>query len=250
MISDLFEWERMAEFNEILSVLDLKFLLESHSETTVVNLDLSDIVDDDHELQHFHEESSMRLIRKLNLYNNFFFSIAQKEKIVRDIFFRDQIENSISVVDNRNSSNEDKGKALEKLMDTLFSSVEGLKVIDRRLNTGDEEIDILLKNNLGKPFWTAFGSPFIFIECKNWSKKVGAPEIRDFEGKLLNHSNVTKIGVFISYNGFTSEANTHIKRMSRGTQHLVFVTGENLRTLANQEKDVLEWLEELFSVLR
>jgi hypothetical protein len=70
------------------------------------------------------------------------------------------------------------------------------------------------------------------------------------QGKLLNHSNVTKIGVFISYNGFTSEANTHIKRMSRGTQHLVFVTGENLRTLANREKDVLEWLEELFSVLR
>jgi hypothetical protein len=249
MIGDMFDWERMAEFNEVFSVLDVKFLLESHSGATHVNLDLADIVDDEAELQLFHEGSSLRLIKKLELYNKFFFSLSQKEKTVKEVFFRQQIDKYISLVADRFTSNDVKGRTLEQLMDIVFSSVEGLKVIERRVNTGDEEIDILLKNNLAKPFWTAFGSPFIFVECKNWSSKAGSSQIRDFEAKLLNHSNVTKIGIFVSYNGFTSEATTHIKRMSRATQHLVFVTGKDLRKLVDRGTDVLEWLEELFAVL-
>lgn len=249
MISRLFEWETMAEYTEVLSVLDVKFLLEAQPAASVVKVDLAEMVEDEAELQYFHEESSMRLIKKLDLYNTFFFSIAQKEKVVRDLFAKEQFSKSIAVVETPNASNYDKGKELEKLIDTVFSSVDGLKVVDRRLNTGDEEIDIQVKNNLAKPFWTAFASPFILVECKNWSRKVGASDIRDFEGKLRNHSNVTKIGIFIAYNGFTSEATTHIQRMSRGTQHLVFVTGDDLRRLTDRETDVLEWLEDLFSAL-
>lgn len=249
MIGELFEYERMMEYNEILSVLDIKFLLESHAGTTAVNLDLADIVEDEAELQLFHEESSLRLIKKLELYNKFFFSLFQKEKTVKEIFFRQQIDKYIALVDQKGTSSDVKGKTLEQLMDLVFSSVDGLKVMERRVNTGDEELDLVLKNNLAKPFWTAFGSPFVFVECKNWSAKVGAKEIRDFEGKLLNHGNVTKIGIFVSYNGFTAEAATHISRMSRGTQHMVFVSGKDLRKLADRGTEVLEWLEELFSVL-
>ena len=88
----------------------------------------------------------------------------------------------------------------------------------------NEEIDLLLKNSLDRPFWNAFGSPLFFVECKNWKAAVGAKEVRDFETKIRNHAKLAKLNFFIALNGFTSEAEEHIKRLGREEYHIVLLT--------------------------
>lgn len=57
---------------------------------------------------------------------------------------------------------------------------------------------MLVSNNVTRPFWIAFASPFLFVECKNWSKHVGAKELRDFEMKLRNHGTLARGGMFVA----------------------------------------------------
>lgn len=68
------------------------------------------------------------------------------------------------------------------------SSIEGFEITKKRMVNGVEEIDLVIKNNINKPFWSSLSSPCIFTECKNWSEKVGAKEIRDFEVNVKSHS--------------------------------------------------------------
>ncbi len=49
----------------------------------------------------------------------------------------------------------DKGKTLEDFTEILFTSEEGLVCSDKRVNTGDQEIDLVLANNVNRPFWMA-----------------------------------------------------------------------------------------------
>lgn len=45
-----------------------------------------------------------------------------------------------------------KGEVLEPLMAAVFSIKPHLQVIARNFSTGDEEIDVILKNNVARPF--------------------------------------------------------------------------------------------------
>ena len=91
-------------------------------------------------------------------------------------------------------------------MAALFSISPQLQVVQRTYSTGDEEIDLIVKNNVSRPFWQSLASPLIFVECKNWIARVGAPEVRNFEGKLQNHTPMTRVGMLVAPGGFTSEA--------------------------------------------
>jgi Holliday junction resolvase-like predicted endonuclease len=76
-----------------------------------------------------------------------------------------------------------KGPLLEALMEELFAGVEGLSVVKRNARLRAEEIDLIVKNNLGNGFWQIAGSP-ILVECKNRSGKTGAREISVLVDKL------------------------------------------------------------------
>lgn len=76
-----------------------------------------------------------------------------------------------------------KGKALEELVADLFTSFDGLRILKRNARLSAEELDMVIKNDLNTGFWRIAGSPVI-IECKNWSGKVGAREIRILVDKL------------------------------------------------------------------
>ncbi len=138
-----------------------------------------------------------------------------------------------------------KGEALERLMAAVCSLSPALQVVARNYSTDDEEIDLVIKNNVSRPFWQGLGSPLIFVECKNWTARVGAPEVRNFEVKLQNHQPVMRVGILVAPNGFTSEATNAVKRSSRDPYTLVLVTGEDLGDLANGAESVLDWLERL-----
>jgi len=88
----------------------------------------------------------------------------------------------LTTCDTAQSKNE-KGQSLEDLIEVLFTSDDGLVLADKRVSTGDEEIDLVCMNNVNRPFWLALNSPLLFVECKNWTNHVGAKEVRDLKSK-------------------------------------------------------------------
>ena len=111
------------------------------------------------------------------------------------------------------------------------------------MNTGDEEIDLVIRNNIDRPFWLAFNSPCFFVECKNWKNKIGTSEIRDFEMKMRNHTTMVKIGFFVSINGFSSEVENELKRAGRDEYHIVLIDSEDLENYLYSNLKIFEWLE-------
>jgi len=58
--------------------------------------------------------------------------------------------------------------------------------------------------------WADFDG-MIFVECKNWSRRVGADEIRNFKGKLEN--NGIHAGILVAVNGVMGEGSNGAYRM-------------------------------------
>lgn len=246
VIGHLFDYEIMQEFAEVISVIQIKILLEAHSPNTIVKLDLADIIETEEETADFHIESANRLIEKINLYNKFFTTILNEEKTLQDIYFKQKLSRLIDNLGKlKKTDTYLKGKNLEDLIEIIFSSIKGLEIIDKRMSNGDEEIDLTIKNNVAKTFWSSLSSPCFFVECKNWSSKVTSKEIRDFETKMRNHTRLVKVGFFISFNGFTKEAITELKRSSRDEYHIVTIDGNDINQLAFSKIDTLSWLEML-----
>jgi Restriction endonuclease len=93
-----------------------------------------------------------------------------------------------------------KGDLFENVISELLSTVDGLRVVERNIDSGIEEIDLKVLNNNESGIWNQF-ERIIFIECKNWSSSVDSQEIRNFEGKMRNY--FLHSGIFFSVNGFT-----------------------------------------------
>jgi restriction endonuclease Mrr len=132
-------------------------------------------------------------------------------------------------------------------MRVIISAPPGLEVSSTRYSTGGEEIDLVLKNNVDRPFWSALDSPLIFVECKNWSSSVGAAELRDFEMKLLNHGPLARVGFFVAPGGFTEGARTELRRGGRSDHTVVLIDGDALNQYVDSGMPTVEWLERLIA---
>lgn len=246
IISNLFEYHIERDYQEIISIIYFRFLLEAHAKEEPVILDLSDLYEDPEDIKGFQEESAHHLIKKVNIFNKFFESIINEEENLKKLVLKNKLIEELERIDKIPSgSNNLKGKALEDITDIIFSNISGFDVIDKKYSNGDEEIDLLVKNDLNKSFWSAFSSPLIFIECKNWKEKVGTSELRDFEGKLRNHSKLAKIGIFVGFNGFSREVVTELKRSSKEDYQIALITREDLEDFISSNDSLLKWLEQL-----
>jgi hypothetical protein len=244
IIGNLFDPELLVEYAEIISVVKIKLLLEASDPETLVELQLEDMIESEEEISDFHVDSANRLISKIQLYNKFFNSIMNQEEVIKDAYFKKELLLLLDRIPLIKSSAE-KGRALENLTEIVFSSIPGLEVIEKRVRTQDEEIDLQIKNDVAGTFWTSLTSPSFFVECKNWSGKVGASEVRDFEIKIMNHKKLVKVGFFISFNGFTKEVDNALKRASREDHHIVLIDSNDLYNLVNSKNSTMEWLEKL-----
>lgn len=102
-------------------------------------------------------------------------------------------------------TNDDKKKILEGLVRFLVDQVDYLLVKYADGRTASSEIDLVVENR-GRSRHTMFdeyGRHFL-IECKNWSQRVGAKEVRDFVGKLLKTK--IRLGVLATREGVTGES--------------------------------------------
>jgi len=142
--------------------------------------------------------------------------------------FRIALDNSLTA-----ETNKEKKDSLEKVGVLLVKMIEGLDVIKVNVNTETEEIDIIVKNESRDSFWQRLPTPFL-IECKNWSKPVGAKEIRDFDGKM----NEITFRIMISTNGVTGK---NERKDARGVirdarirgRHIIVLDKEDLKDIAS-----------------
>jgi len=128
-----------------------------------------------------------------------------------------------------------KGKALETLVAALFSTIEGFVEVDRNVNSEDEEIDVVYRNESEHPTWQKEGS-LILVECKNWiSKRVGKNEFIAFEQKIENRAGRCRLGFLICVEDFAETVTTEMVRFSKGDKLIVPLNGDRLRQLVESQ---------------
>jgi hypothetical protein len=134
-------------------------------------------------------------------------------------------------------TNEEKGKSLETVARFLINSVPSLSCKYSNLQTRSSEIDVVIEYNRSHgviPLFNELGR-YSLVECKNWSRPVGASQVRDFLGKI--HKCKVKIGIIFSKNGVTgidSGADALREIQNQFDCHGVFVlvfSLEDLRTI-------------------
>lgn len=200
----LFDEQYFYEYPEVMFLMYIRVLIETVPQDALIELDLSDIIEDEEEVRTIKNDLSNELVEKIQLYNKVFKILLDNEE---ELWELNNKENCRKLVDelHKCTNNNKKGKLLEELVEVLFASHSQFRVIEKRYSTGDEEIDLIIQNNVEKTFWVSLNSPIFLVECKNWSKPIGTRDLRDFEIKLQNHNNTAKVGLFFSYGGFTRE---------------------------------------------
>jgi hypothetical protein len=229
-------------FPEVVSILYTRLLLDAMPDDAVVELDVQQVVETEAEVRSLHSDLAYELLHKVDVYERVFRALSAREEDVQDRYARTQVRNALANLE-RAIGAQAKGEALESLMAAAFSIRPQLQVVERTYSTGDEEIDLIVKNNVSRPFWQSLGSPLIFVECKNWTAPVGAPEVRNFEVKLQNHTPMTRVGILVAPGGFTREAINAVKRSGRDPYSIALATHEDLEQLAYGAETVLDWLE-------
>ncbi|MGW4931870.1 restriction endonuclease [Streptomyces sp. NPDC004166] len=160
---------------------------------------------------------------------------------------------SVESLDRLHKLNEDpgsyttkmRGDALEGLVESLLRMEgAGLAVVEKNFRTTEEEIDLLVSNNLREPFWASQGSPLMLIECKNWKKKVGVPELRVFESKLRDRGALCRIGIFVSLSGFAKTFLERLKTFQADGGIIFAVDGDDLAQMVNGKQKMTDWLRE------
>jgi CheY-like chemotaxis protein len=116
-----------------------------------------------------------------------------------------------------------KGKLLEDLMVLIFNTIHDFQQASPRRKSKLEEIDILIRNESTDPLWVKEG-PCLLVECKNWSKPVGSPELRDFFYKLEHRYGRCRLGLFVAPGGFAETLKTELLTR-RNRDHLVILVG-------------------------
>lgn len=232
----------LLDYPEITDLLFARCALEAGDPEASVQLDVTELAESVEDARGLHSAQAFSLVEKVKVYNRVYERLFANESMVRQQHIRSRCSELLETCKTEHSSHK-RGRLLEELMETIFTADSSSEVIQKRVSTGDEEIDLVVKNDIDKPFWLAFSSPAFFVECKNWSGVVGSKELRDFETKIRNHARFTKLGFFVSLNGFSAEVPGELKRAGREDYHITLLDGTDLEELVSSETAVSSWLE-------
>ncbi len=120
-----------------------------------------------------------------------------------------------------------KGTLLENLMVLLVQTIPGFRNAATRRKNEMEEIDVVVRNESTDPLWSTEGA-YILFECKNWSKPVGASELRNFLGKIERRYDRCKLGFFVAPGGFTEPLKSVLLTEMKGNKLVVILDTQDL----------------------
>jgi hypothetical protein len=136
-----------------------------------------------------------------------------------------------------------KWKWFEVFLEKFFWSIQWLEVIKIE-QAEDEQIDLVIKNNINRPFWSQLGSPLILWEAKNWTSKTNTAVFNNLRGKLSWHKNFSKIWIVIAMNEFTWVVEQNLMRDGASDSIIFPIRGKEIEDLLTSREDPIVWLEE------
>jgi CheY-like chemotaxis protein len=129
-----------------------------------------------------------------------------------------------------------KGLLLERLVALLLKSVPGFDRLDMRLRNRVEELDVLVQNSSPDPFWQK-ESPYILVECKHWSKPVGAKELRDLWGKMEGRYDRCRLALLIAPGGFADTVRAlQLRKAEKETLVILIGAGDLDELIRRQDR--------------
>jgi hypothetical protein len=146
------------------------------------------------------------------------------------------------------SNSNKKGVLFEQVVEEIVNLVPDLKVVESNINNGIEEIDLMVRNHNRKRVWADFDGLF-FIECKNWSERVGSDDVGNFALKLQNNNINT--GILIAIKGITGRGLTEGARGQIKTQlikknmKIIVLDGDDLEDIFRC-RDVSDKIDEKY----
>jgi hypothetical protein len=136
-----------------------------------------------------------------------------------------------------------KGKALEDVVEHTMCLIDGVGLIDRNVEDlpGSLEIDLILYNHQVKGTGLPFFPPLLIVECKNWAAPVNAATLRAFTSKV--HRMKLKFGLLVAANGITGDAadmtaaHAHLRDVfNRDDEIILVITRAELCGVASTEE--------------
>ena len=133
-------------------------------------------------------------------------------------------------IDSKNIS--EKGKNLENLAVYLLNCTKEFKVTGKREKTNRGELDVCCCNISNDSVLWKLGA-FIFVECKNWNRKVNVKVIRELGYIMFNKGNSTTI--LFSSNGITKDAKKEIRKLAVKSKFIIHIDKNNLEQFQSAE---------------
>lgn len=243
-VSYLFTSNILHEYPEVIGLTITWLALKATDGGAQIFWDMTDQADDSAEAGSLHRDAVSSLSHKVHLYGRAFSVLIAAEGTIRLQVARSRVRGLLlRLADGMQSSQ--KGMLLEECVASIFEAEPDLPVVQRRYSEGDQEIDLIIKNNVPRTFWTSLATPLILCECKNWHEPVSSRHIRDFEVKIQNHEPLIKLGLFVAPGGFSRECRTEIRRGSRSAYTILPISEEELRRFVESDLTVPGWLEEI-----
>ena len=149
-------------------------------------------------------------------------SPEQREELIPELWNRVRTETDPN----------EKGRALEDMVAHIFQSIPGF-VVEQRVRTATEELDIFVRNESADDFWRRLG-PYFVIECKNWSSgNIGKNEIVLLTHKIENRFGKAALGFLVSTTDYAPTARTEVVRGSRTDTLIVMIGPDDLQNLVD-----------------
>lgn len=123
-----------------------------------------------------------------------------------------------------------KGQLLEELMQRIFRSIPGFGHAHVNRQNDLEEIDVLVRNESTDPFWSKEGA-YLLVECKNWNKPVGVPELKLFRQKIEDRYGRAALGFFIALGGYTETVRVEAWSRRSGQSLVVLLDANDVAVL-------------------
>ncbi|KAF2508366.1 hypothetical protein EYY60_14645 [Flavobacterium zhairuonense] len=232
---------------EIAWLYEVRLILETLNKRTKVKLDMKEWVMEGLNMDVI-KDSIDSLALKAKTYTKTFDAILGGNETYNKEYERIQLTEKWKKLNSLKKEDISKGTKLEDFIASLFHKKFGFDVLAKKLLTETQELDIILKNVSKNDFVKSLNSPFVLIECKNWSSPVGVAEARVFESKYRESGSKVNLGIFVAINGVTKPFKTHINNLIREGINLIVVNNKDIEQyLYSEDLDIGIWLENLIS---
>lgn len=97
-----------------------------------------------------------------------------------------------------------KGRLFEQFFESVVSRDGEFKIVSKHARSKVGEIDYVLGHELQSNFWQM--SPYVYVECKNWSKTIPVAQIDHFIALVKKAGPYCTMGIYLATSSLSAES--------------------------------------------